>query len=109
MLFIQKNKKFINSYYYSVLAANVPIPLFSTPPLAALAATFLGWFLSREQDSEDTFNWNVLNLTQKHKEELKATLENMVKIVNEEENLSGWESQLFECEKFAQISFSLLF
>jgi len=80
-----------------VLAANVPMPLFSTPILVALAATFLAWFIHPE-GKEGEFNWDVLVLSDENKEELKATLEYMIQVC-EEENTDNWEDKLFECER----------
>merc|ERR1711976_546011 len=72
-----------------ILAADVPLPLFSTPPLLALGATFLGWFLLRPDDA--IFNWDILILSEEDKEELRAAVELMVGIVRKNEDVTDYE------------------
>jgi hypothetical protein len=82
----------------SVLGSKNPLPLFSAPSLVALGALFLAWYYHRES-AADKFNWEILILTQRHLEEVKATIKFLICNFSEEElsQVEGWESEMPEC------------
>ena len=85
---------------------DVPLPLLCSPPVVALAATFLGWILYHPEDA--TFNWDILRLSDQNKEELRATVDFMVKVIADSDPIDEDYASFLPEAKYALSSPSVL-